>query len=165
MKTRTVSKKKNNNLGMRTKSWGPPAWFFLDVVTFGYPIKPTDAQKKQYKQFFTSLKNILPCGLCRESYSKFIKELPLTEKVLKTRKNLTTWFFKIHNKVNKKLGCKEMNLKQMKDKMNFYESFRASKCTKKMEGCTKAYNQKKVPKRTKIITIDDYSALERSNKI
>lgn len=150
-----------SNLGMRTKSWGPPAWFFLDIVTFGYPTKPTNVQKKKYKQFFTILGDILPCGLCRESYRKFIREIKLTDKVLKNRRNLTMWFFKIHNMVNKKLGCKELSTVEMKKKIKFYEGFRASKCNKKMEGCTRALDQNKIPKKSKVITIYDYSALDK----
>lgn len=156
----------NKQNGMRTKAWGPPAWMFLHMVTMGYPYKnPTKTQKKQYKTFFKNVGNILPCGLCRNSYKKFLKEIPITEEVLKSRKNLVHWFFKVHNRVNKKLNCEVLNRKQLNEKYRFYESFRAGKCGKDVAGCTKAQNQKKIPNKTKIIIIKDIEALDDNNKM
>ena len=52
---------------------------------------------------------MLPCRYCRDSYQDFIKQpgSELTKITMKNRKNLVTWLYHIHNKVNKKLGIKD----------------------------------------------------------
>ena len=102
---------------------------------------------------------VLPCNLCRDSYSAFVKKLPLTDRVMSSRKNLVGWLFKIHNMVNKKLNCKVLNTKQLTKKMKFYEKFRAVKCSKDLGGCMKSAASVKIPKRTKVITFVDETAL------
>lgn len=157
--------KNDPNPNMRTKSWGPPAWFSATCFLMGYPkTNPTKTQKKTYKNFMILFGKVLPCNLCRDSYAKFIKELPLTDSVLSCRKNLVNWFFKIHNKVNKKLGCKVLNNAQLKKKFKYFETFRAVKCSADLGGCLKSAENIKIPKRTKVITFVDETALMLRNK-
>ena len=82
----------NNNI------WGPSAWLFLHSVTFQYPEEPTMEDKENYKQFFNSLQNILPCPKCRDHYQKNIQDLPIQ---LNSRDELIQWLINIHNNVNK----------------------------------------------------------------
>ncbi|CAH6421642.1 Erv1/Alr family protein [uncultured virus] len=91
--------------GLITKIWGEPGWTFGAAVTFGYPIKPTDQQREDYRIYFTYLGRVLPCRYCRESYDRFISDGPtkLTDEVLADRKSLTRWFYDVHNAVNNKL--------------------------------------------------------------
>ena len=55
---------------MNPEVWGPGAWTFLHSITFQYPEKPTDIDKQKYYTFFNSLKNVLPCPVCRDHYNK-----------------------------------------------------------------------------------------------
>lgn len=104
---------------MNTKFWGPPGWTFLHTITFNYPEKidlrkPEHREKKfYYKQLFENFQYTLPCKYCRESYKGFLKELPI-EPFLNSRKDLTHWFYMIHNKVNKKLRKQETDLFERK---------------------------------------------------
>ena len=124
-----------HNMGLRTKVWGPPGWVFFHCVAFGYPMDPKAFNKKnggnvkkRYKTFYESLGYIFPCKYCRDSYRKFIKEIPV-DKYLDSRVSLTYWTFLIHNKVNKKLGAKCLSGKDYCDKIvPRYEGYRA-KCT------------------------------------
>ena len=119
----------DKNNGLITKIWGEAGWIFGHSVTFGYPISPTDDQKQEYKNYFISLGNVLPCKYCRESYHKFITtgETALTDEVMQSRETLTKWFHNIHETVNKKL---EMQYAvSYEDVVDKYESFRA-KCGK-----------------------------------
>ena len=97
--------KSNANNGLITKIWGPPSWKFLHCVTYGYPVNPTAENKKSYKEYFILIGAILPCGACRTSYTHFINngDTELTDKVMENRESLTSWFYKIHQKVNNKL--------------------------------------------------------------
>lgn len=118
---------KNN--GLITKIWGGSGWIFNHSVTFGYPLNPTDEQKSQYKNYFTSLGDVLPCRYCRDSYKKFITEgdTALTDDALENRETLTKWFYRVHQAVNIKL---ELDYGvTYEDLVEKYESFRA-KCIK-----------------------------------
>ncbi|ARF09954.1 disulfide thiol oxidoreductase, Erv1 / Alr family [Indivirus ILV1] len=85
---------------MDSDIWGPYFWFMIHSTSFEYPIKPTKNDKKQYKKFYESFKYVLPCEVCRNNYSEHLKETPIDDEVLKSRKNLFIWTVKIHNKVN-----------------------------------------------------------------
>ena len=87
---------------MDTKFWGPGGWRFLHTITFNYPENPTAADKRNYKSLFLNFQFTLPCKYCRESYAKFLRELPI-EPYLASRSKLTMWLYLIHNKVNDKL--------------------------------------------------------------
>jgi hypothetical protein len=89
---------------MNPKIWGPHAWIFLHSITFNYPINPSNTEKKQYYNFFISLKNILPCDKCRLHYIQNLNKYPLTNNILSSKENLIKWLIKIHNEVNKKNG-------------------------------------------------------------
>lgn len=87
---------------MDTRFWGPPGWKLLHQIAYKYPEKPDEMDKLNYGIFFSNLANILPCKYCRNSYSKYIKNLPI-EKFLESREKLTEWLYLMHNKVNGKL--------------------------------------------------------------
>lgn len=150
----------NSNDGMITTVWGPPLWHALHTISFNYPVKPSDEQKKYYYNFFMDLKNILPCKYCRDNFEKNLKILPINDTVLKNRKNFSKWLYKIHELVNTNLG-KKSNLTYDEIRTR-YENFRSrcineSKNTKIEKGCTESlYGVKSkctlniVPKDTKL---------------
>lgn len=136
----------NVDNGMMTKVWGPTGWLFLHCVTFGYPyaINPKNYEhsykKEQYRNFFMSVGNVLPCKYCRESYKDFVKVLPI-DKFLNTRKDLCLWLYKIHNMVNEKLGVPKSDIPSFTEIQEFYEQFRA-KCKKTTEEEREANKEK-----------------------
>ena len=146
--------------GMLTYIWGPPLWHVLHTMSFNYPNNPTREQKNNYKNFIYSLKNVLPCGACRENLKKNLRDCKLTEDAIKNRKNFSKWLYRLHEKVNKMLG-KESGL-TYEDVRNTYENFRARcyknpiKNVKIEDGCTNPVTGVKskcvlviVPKETK----------------
>jgi hypothetical protein len=118
-----------DDMGMQTRSWGPPGWLFLHTIAQNYPWNPDKRKKKYYFDFFKRTGDVLPCRYCRESYQQFIKEpsTRLTLRVLKNRETLSRWLYDIHNKVNKKLEVTD--IPPFEEVWNKYESLR-SKCTK-----------------------------------
>lgn len=120
-----MNKKQNEKNGMSTKVWGPSGWMIMFATAMCYPLKPTRADKQHYKQFFTAFKWTLPCGLCRNSYSKFIQEMPI-DNYLGSRRQLTKWVYNLKKKVNAKLGVKYNP--PFNTVVNKYERYRA-KCT------------------------------------
>ena len=126
--------KANQDNGMMTKIWGPAGWVFLHSCAMGYPVKidETNAKDKRRKQetkkFFNSVGHVLPCRYCRDSYNKFIKQSPIDDH-LQSRARLTRWLYRIHNKVNHKLGVPKCDIPTYKEVYDRYESYRA-KCKK-----------------------------------
>lgn len=122
-----------DDISMKTKIWGPPAWFFLFNVAFAYPKKINSDNNKHiitrndYRLFFTSLKSTLPCFFCRQSYSSYLDELPLLEDALNSRKSLMFWVYSIKEKVNDKLGVPKCQRLSFKDAVLKYKRFISNK--------------------------------------
>ena len=107
---------------MQTTTWGSSAWEYLHSITFNYPIKPTDIDKKKHLLYFKLVGELLPCNICRESYKLFTKYLHL-KYYLADRNAITYWLFYIHNLVNLKLNNK---LYKFVDVILKYENYRAN---------------------------------------
>ena len=83
------------------KIWGNHAWFFLETICMAYPTNPSKSMKSSAKNFFLSLKDLIPCEKCRNNYKQHLKLFPLTEKVLSSRDNLFMWIINVHNSIHK----------------------------------------------------------------
>lgn len=142
-------------ISMKTKVWGPTAWFFLHSMTLAYPKKIDTnnryhiAIKNSMYQFLNNLGNVLPCPLCGSSYNRYIQEENFKiEKYLDSRKDLFTFIYKIHEKVNDKLGVPLCDRPSLEEALNYYSKFIATgeiPCTatteedrakKRLMGCT-----------------------------
>lgn len=90
---------------MNQNVWGPHMWFTLHSITFNYPIKPTNDDKNNYKNFFIYLQNVIPCNICKKNYIRHLKEYPLDNN-LNSRMDLVKWMINLHNAVNGETGKK-----------------------------------------------------------
>jgi FAD-linked sulfhydryl oxidase len=97
---------------MNPKFWGPHGWIFLHSVTMNYPKEPTNEDKTLYRNFFSSLKRVLPCEKCAYHYKQHINDDPI-EPALENRNTLVRWLIKIHNKVNEDLGKPQYTYEQV----------------------------------------------------
>lgn len=86
------------------ETWGPHGWKFIHYVTLGYPKDPTVEDKRKYKNFFYSIKDILPCSLCSTHYTENLIKNDLTDDVMNNRDNLIRWGIDMHNIVNERLN-------------------------------------------------------------
>lgn len=84
---------------MNPNIWGPPAWFFIHSIAFNYPENPSPIEKTKYKQFFESLKYVIPCPVCQEHYIVNLKKHDL-DKALIDKISLIKWTINMHNSVN-----------------------------------------------------------------
>ena len=126
-KRRTFSRKDYmSGDGMLTSVWGPAAWHLLHTISFNYPINPTEENKKQYKDFVESLKNVLPCKYCRMNLENNLKAHPIKPCHMKNRDTFSRYIYNLHEIVNKLLG-KTSGLSYC-DVRERYEHFR-SRCT------------------------------------
>ena len=141
-KTKRVFKKKDyySGDGMLTAVWGPSMWHYLHIMSFNYPVKPTDEDKKYYKEFVLNLQHVLPCKYCRQNLTNNLKSNPLTMTTMKDRDSFSRYIYKLHETINKMLG-KKSGLSYC-DVRERYEHFR-SRCTDEKP---KVFNIKKTLK-------------------
>lgn len=99
--------------GIKTSFWGPPAWAFLFSTIMGaYPVRVDPSNKehaktvKSFQGMFASLKQTLPCSFCRQSYTVFLREIPIA-KYMHSRREMLKWLYLIRDRVNRKLMAQE----------------------------------------------------------
>lgn len=142
--------------GMMTKIWGPALWHYLHTMSFNYPVKPTAADKKHYRDFIINLQYVLPCKYCRMNLTNNFKKKPLQMCHMASRDTFSRYIYELHETVNKML-LKKSHL-TYSDVRERYEHFR-SRCTeekpklftfkktttrrKKEKGCTEPLYGKK----------------------
>lgn len=88
----------------------------MHIVTLGYPPNPSQDEKIAAANFFNSLAHVIPCPICKSHYQHFLKEVPV-ENVVGSRDELINWCFELHNKVNSKLGKKEISFSEFINNM------------------------------------------------
>lgn len=101
---------------MNTSAWGPPGWEFLFFVAAGYDVNetPKETKDEQYKAFFQSVGDVLPCRYCRESYVKFFDYLDIDKYMEVPSCGLMKYVYDMKNLVNAKL-IKQEDLKLRKE--------------------------------------------------
>lgn len=96
---------------MNTTKWGPYAWTAVHTIVNNLPENIIPEQQEWLHMFFDSMKLVLPCKYCRQSFTKFLMINPLIDKKpdgtvinnLSTRDNMRKWLYNMHNLVNDKL--------------------------------------------------------------
>lgn len=86
--------------------WGPFFWNTIHLVALGYSSQPTYVDKRAAKEFYESLTRLIPCPICRDHYTAYLKEMPISAS-LDNRTDIFRWTIKLHNKVNKMLNKPE----------------------------------------------------------
>jgi hypothetical protein len=134
--------------GMQTAVFGPPIWHSLHMISFNYPVNPTEQDKKHYMNFLLSYEHVLPCIYCRVNFKSNLKKAGFSKKVMKNRNTFSRFVYKLHNCVNDMLNKKvQISYEEVRDR---YEHFRSrcnekenkkkileeQKKTKKEKGCT-----------------------------
>ncbi len=130
-----------SGMGMRTQIWGPLMWSSLHMISFNYPVNPTDEQKTDYYNYIQSLTKILPCKMCRDNLHGNLKKLNFNKLHMKNRESFSRFIYDLHNTVNIMLGKSQYN-KTYEEVRDEYENFRA-KCDKTIgieKGCVTPVN-------------------------
>ena len=138
-----TKKQYNSGDGMLTSTWGPPMWHYLHTMSFNYPARPSQKDKKNYKNFISMLQYVLPCRHCRINLKNNFKAHPLKRCHLKNRKTFSKYIYQLHEIVNKMLGKKSgLSYCEVRER---HEHFRA-RCT---EEKPKLFNFRKTRKKEK----------------
>lgn len=96
--------------------WGPHAWFTIDTILLTYPVNPTSDDITNYKNFILNLQYVLPCQSCRNHYTEYINNNPLTDEIMGNKVNLLKWMLNLHNKI------RGNNIITFNDFINYYDS-------------------------------------------
>ena len=130
--------------GMNTLIWGPMIWNTLHIISFNYPVNPTESDKTHYHEYLMNIKHVLPCKSCRDNFLHNLKAAGYDKSKLKDRATFSRFIYDLHNIVNQMLG--KSKYKTYEEVRARYEMFRA-KCvnntpigSKYETGCTKPAN-------------------------
>jgi hypothetical protein len=93
--------------------WGPSMWTSIHAIALHYPDAPTRTDKKNYRNYFKGLGDVLPCDVCSNNYALHLLELPV-EDYLDSKDKLFEWTVKLHNFVNKDLNKPQMTVADAK---------------------------------------------------
>lgn len=83
--------------------WGPLLWESINTIVREYPENPTAEDRQNFKLFFQSLGDVLPCPECRKHYAGHLKNMSLDDAV-NSRDSLINFIIDLHNEVNKATG-------------------------------------------------------------
>ena len=114
----------NSKDGFQSAIFGPPFWMTIHLVSFNYPVQPTEEDKKNYSQWLHSMGKVLPCKYCRDNFEKNMKHAGFNASCLDSRFAFSTFCYDLHCSVNKMLGKESPSYEDIRSK---YEIFRA-KC-------------------------------------
>jgi len=96
--------------------WCPHHWIFLLTPTMTYPLHPNDGAKKKYYDFIQNLPLFIPNASMAKSFQEMLDTYPVSP-YLDSRDSLTRWMHFIHNKMNKRLGLRQISMTK------FYEDY------------------------------------------
>jgi len=173
-----TKKEYNSGDGMLTTAWGPAIWHYIHMMSFNYPVNPTNEDKKHYKDFIINLQYVLPCKYCRINLTNNFKKKPIQICHMASRESFSRYVYDLHETVNKMLH-KKSNLTYC-DIRERYEHFR-SRCTeekpkiftfkkstmtkrKKEKGCTEPLYGKKSKCVINIVPQEDKTASFKMDK-
>jgi hypothetical protein len=93
---------------MQSSVFGPGSWSAMFYAAAGYDLNETPKRIKdpQYKAYFKSIGDVLPCRYCRDSYKIFFDSLDF-DKYLKVQCGLIRFVYDLKNLVNEKLEKQE----------------------------------------------------------
>lgn len=141
--TTFTKKEYESQNGMQSSVFGPPVWHTLHMISFNYPVKPTNADKKNYTNFLMSFEYTLPCVYCRTNFKKNLSNAKFTPSVMNSRDSFSRFIYQLHNCVNKMLGKTiKISYADVRDR---YENFR-SRCNETESKTNIIKNQKKSKK-------------------
>ena len=131
--------------GMLTAVWGPSMWHYLHTMSFNYPNHPSVEEKRHYRDFVISLRNVLPCQHCRANLNKNLKVLPLHMSHMANRDSFSRYIYKLHELVNKMLGKRSgLSYCDVRERYEHFRSRCANTVKEKVEtGCTEPLYGKK----------------------
>ena len=89
--------------------WGPHYWFFLHTVAESYPLNPTPITKRKYYDLLQNFPLFIPEEEMGNTFSQLLDKYPVSP-YLDSRESFVRWVHFMHNKMNHRLGKRELSL-------------------------------------------------------
>ena len=167
-KTRRVYSRKEytSGDGMLTTVWGPSMWHYLHTVSFNYPVRPTSADKKHYRELLMNMQHTLPCRHCRENLKRNFRAHPLKACHMTNRDAFSRYVYRLLEIVNKMLGKQSgLSFCEVRERYEHFRArcsqdntklfqFRRRKTRRREKGCTEPLYGKKAKCVIKIVPQD-----------
>jgi hypothetical protein len=165
----------NSGDGMLTKVWGPALWHYLHIMSFNYPVNPSNEDKKNYRDFILNLQFVMPCKYCRINLRNNFKKKPLLMCYMKNRSTFSKYIYDLHELINRMLGKKSgLSYCDIRERYEHFRSrcsnnipkvFKFNKTKKKKEnGCIEPLYGKKSKCIINIVPQEDKRATLQINK-
>lgn len=87
---------------MGTRLWGPDTWYVIHVIADSAPDTLSSQDKENYRKFYESLSNVLPCPSCEVHYREFLSKDP---PIFDTRVDMLRWTIRAHNHANQQTNA------------------------------------------------------------
>lgn len=96
--------------------WGPPLWHILEDISWAADNQDLDEYMgNKVLEFFHSLTLVLPCSICRASYTQHFQTNPIGPYL--TGKKLLKWVWLLHKMVNDKLQKPNLDYDRLRKRM------------------------------------------------
>ena len=82
-------------------------WAVIHTWALSYPLEPSDGDRIAAANYFNNLPNLIPCPRCGSDFAGILIEDPV-ETALDSRADLVEWSWRVHNRVNQKIGKAEI---------------------------------------------------------
>ena len=92
----------------KSEYWGPHYWFFLHTIGEIYPKYPNEVTKRKYYDLISNMPLFIPEEKMGNNFAKLLDKYPVTQ-YLDNRDSFRKWLHFIHNKINEKIGKKQMS--------------------------------------------------------
>jgi Erv1 / Alr family len=79
------------------KVWGPHLWKFMHMMAYSYPENPNVQVRASGRQFFYTLRHLIPCETCQKHFNDLIsKKSPQVD----SKQQMQEYVLWLHNQVN-----------------------------------------------------------------
>lgn len=112
----------NSKDGMQSAIFGPALWMSIHLVSFNYPMNPSEEDKNNYHRWLMSVGKVLPCKFCRENFPKNLRTANYDRSVLNSRDSFSRFCYDLHCVVNSMLHKESPSYEEVRKQ---YEMFRA----------------------------------------
>ena len=86
----------NSKDGMQSAIFGPAFWMSIHLVSFNYPLEPTEVDKENYHNWLMSIGKVLPCRYCRENFENHLKTEGYSDLALESRDAFYRFCYDLH---------------------------------------------------------------------
>jgi hypothetical protein len=94
-----------SNDGFSTSVWGSAVWHLLHIISFGFPLSATVADKVRYFKFIAALRFVLPCGACRKNYKNNLVNVNFNWNSVNSRSSFSKLVYQLRQEVNTNINA------------------------------------------------------------